>query len=141
MVQRSLRFGHEACGIFVPWAGIEPLPLHWKVSSQPLDHQGSPNTSFSEHPHPSCLENSLDKGPWWLQSMGLQRVTTEWLSTYARLSLNKQRTLWPPTLRGFLWSLKYRAVPFERRRVLGCLSLSSSMCLFIDTYLNYAFGN
>ena len=22
----------------------------------------------------SCLENSIDRGAWWLQSMGLQRV-------------------------------------------------------------------
>ena len=24
--------------------------------------------------HYSCLENSMDRGAWWLQSMGLQRV-------------------------------------------------------------------
>ena len=31
-------FGREACG--------NPHPLHWKTKSQPLDHQGSPSTSF-----------------------------------------------------------------------------------------------
>ena len=29
----------------------------------------------------SCLENSMDRGAWWLQSMGSQRDTTEQLST------------------------------------------------------------
>ena len=24
--------------------------------------------------HYSCLENSMDRGAWWLQSMGSQRV-------------------------------------------------------------------
>ena len=33
-------FGHEACGILVPWPGIEPVqPMHWKAKSQPRDHQ------------------------------------------------------------------------------------------------------
>ena len=41
-------FDHEECGIFVPWPGIENSPLHWKVKSQPLDHQGSPNMSAFE---------------------------------------------------------------------------------------------
>ena len=33
-------FGHEACGILVPWPGIEPVqPMLWKAKSQPQDHQ------------------------------------------------------------------------------------------------------
>ena len=34
----------EVCGILIPWAGIEPSPLHWKVDPSPLDHQGSPSS-------------------------------------------------------------------------------------------------
>ena len=36
-------FGHEACGISAPWAWTEPAPLHGKVKSEPLGHQGSPS--------------------------------------------------------------------------------------------------
>ena len=38
----------EACGILVSWRGIAPHPLHWKVHSQPLDHQGSPLVVISD---------------------------------------------------------------------------------------------
>ena len=31
-----------SCGSLVPPARIEPMSQHWKVDSQPLDHQGSP---------------------------------------------------------------------------------------------------
>ena len=34
-------FGHEACGILGPQSGTEPISPHWKMKSQPLDHQGS----------------------------------------------------------------------------------------------------
>ena len=33
----------QACGIFLD-QGSNPSPLHWQVDSQPLDHQGSPNS-------------------------------------------------------------------------------------------------
>ena len=36
--------GHEACGIFSDQE-LNLCPLHWKVSSQPLNHQGSPKAS------------------------------------------------------------------------------------------------
>ena len=44
-----------ACGIF-PDQGSNPCPLHWQADSQPLRHQGSPNTLlfkfyFSSSPH------------------------------------------------------------------------------------------
>ena len=32
----------SACGIVVPWPGIEPASLHWKADSLSLDHQRSP---------------------------------------------------------------------------------------------------
>lgn len=35
---------HEACGIFSDQE-LNLCPLHWKVSSQPLNHQGSPKAS------------------------------------------------------------------------------------------------
>ena len=34
-----------ACGIF-PDQGSNPCPLHWQADSQPLRHQGSPNTTI-----------------------------------------------------------------------------------------------
>ena len=35
-----------ACGIF-PDQGSTPCPLHWQADSQPLRHQGSPNSFFN----------------------------------------------------------------------------------------------
>ena len=35
-----------ACGIF-PDQGSNPCPLHWQADSQPLRHQGSPETFFA----------------------------------------------------------------------------------------------
>ena len=35
----------EACGI-LPDQGSNPRPLHWQADSQPLRHQGSPDTTF-----------------------------------------------------------------------------------------------
>lgn len=35
-------FGHGAYEVLPPWPGIESTPLHWKVKSYPLDHEGSP---------------------------------------------------------------------------------------------------
>ena len=37
--------GHKACRILPPWPGIKPIPLHWKVTSLPLDYLGT--TTFS----------------------------------------------------------------------------------------------
>ena len=34
--------GLGACGILVPWSGIEPHSLAWKAKSESLDHQGRP---------------------------------------------------------------------------------------------------
>ena len=33
--------------------------------------------------HYSCLRNSMDRGAWGLQSIGLQRVGLKWLSMHA----------------------------------------------------------
>ena len=37
-----------ACGIF-PDQGSNPCPLHWQADSQPLRHQGSPDTYLQVH--------------------------------------------------------------------------------------------
>ena len=37
-----------ACGIF-PDQGSNPFPLHWQGDSQPLRHQGSPESFTSNH--------------------------------------------------------------------------------------------
>ena len=36
----------------------------------------------------SCLENSMDWGDWWLQSMGLQRIRHNWETNTFTFSLN-----------------------------------------------------
>ena len=40
----------------------------------PRDRKGNP-------PQYTCLENPMDRGAWWLQSMGLQK-SQAWLSNY-----------------------------------------------------------
>ena len=48
-----------ACGIF-PDQGSNLCPLHWQADSQPLRHQGSPNTCFKPLLHSSTyLEQTL----------------------------------------------------------------------------------
>ena len=47
--ENSFFFGHLACGILVPQAGIQPAPFVLEAQSQPLDHQGK-----------SLNENSLN---------------------------------------------------------------------------------
>ena len=54
----------------------------------------------------SCLENSMDRGAWWLQTMGLQRVRHYWvankyISSYGWVSViyycetSHPKTQWP----------------------------------------------
>ena len=58
------------------------IPLHWKVESQPLDHQESPWAPSFHHPEKAMAPHSSTlawKIPWTeepgrLQSMGLLRV-------------------------------------------------------------------
>ena len=38
-----------ACGIF-PDQGLNPCPLHWQADSQPLRHQGSPESLLFRRP-------------------------------------------------------------------------------------------
>ena len=54
--------GPEACGILVPQPGIEPTPMHWKVKSQPLNCQGSPQ--------------NLNEVPGW--SLGTLKCEKHW---------------------------------------------------------------
>ena len=79
-------------GIY-PAQGLNPGLPHCRRILYQLGHKGSPDASkiqiilficthsrgfFAEgNGNPlrySCLENSMDKGAWWLQSMWLQRV-------------------------------------------------------------------
>ena len=38
----------------LPRSGTEPVPLHWQVDSEPLDHQGSPSLYLLSRICPSC---------------------------------------------------------------------------------------
>ena len=37
----------------------------------------------------SCLKNSMDRGAWWIQCMGLQRVGHGWVSTHTYICYPK----------------------------------------------------
>ena len=55
----------------IPGLGTSPGGGH----GNPLEH--------------SCLENPMDKGAWWLQSMGLQRVRQDWASKPTQRTLHE----------------------------------------------------
>ena len=61
---RSCGAEAQACGIFLE-QGMNPGPLHWKVGSQPLGHQGSPKLSYSETiwPHALKIQTQVNLSP------------------------------------------------------------------------------
>ena len=64
-------FGCVACGILVPWPGIEPVPLAsaaWSLN--PWDHQGSPQPCLSAEVVESCFWL-----PRWLNNLASSRNT------------------------------------------------------------------
>ena len=44
----------------------------------------------------SCLENSMDRGAWWLQSMGSQRIRHDWVTNIYTHTHILPSTLWLP---------------------------------------------
>ena len=52
-----------ACGILVPWPGINLSPLRWKADSYPLDHQRSPWLVPSGSSS-SCCTCARSGNPW-----------------------------------------------------------------------------
>ena len=54
-----------ARGIF-PDQGLNPCALHWQADSQPLRHQGSPQSdSFKTLLYPSSVHNPQLSSPWY----------------------------------------------------------------------------
>ena len=68
-----------ACGIF-PDQGSNPCPLHWQADSQPLRHQGSP-------------QSNLEKGKWsWRnQTPGLQTILQSYSHQDSMVLAQKQK--------------------------------------------------
>ena len=53
---------------------VKNLPAVWEMQGL-IPRLGRSPGEGSDYPHQySCLENSMDRGAWWLQSMGLQRI-------------------------------------------------------------------
>ena len=73
-----------ACGIF-PDQGSNPCPLHWQADSQPLRHQGSPQSqSFSGH-----LEYRIERKEHvesWKQNHTIDSISVEELMNFFLLS-------------------------------------------------------
>ena len=63
-------FGHEACEILAPRAGIKPIPLYGKAKSQPLDHQGSPDRSPSKGLGKAFIKETVQDGLEFLGAEG-----------------------------------------------------------------------
>ena len=45
----------------------------------------------------SCLENPMDGGAWWLQSMGSLRVGYDWATSLSLFTFMRWRRKWQPT--------------------------------------------
>ena len=45
----------------------------------------------------SCLENPMDRGAWWLQSMGSLRVRHDWATSLSLFTFMHWRRKWQPT--------------------------------------------
>ena len=45
----------------------------------------------------SCLENHMDGGAWWLQSLGLLRVGHDWATSLSLFTFMHWRRKWQPT--------------------------------------------
>ena len=45
----------------------------------------------------SCLENPMDGGAWWLQSMGSLRVGHDWATSLSLFTFMRWRRKWQPT--------------------------------------------
>ena len=115
-------FGGKAYRLLAPQPGIKLNPLHWKVKSSPLDHQGSPSPDSSKvfilRPAPSSL-CAISMVPWERDRAGdklLQRpqsslnklslksrLLTGWLGTpllshsHSPPRQVKGQRSWPPT--------------------------------------------
>ena len=53
---------------------VKSLPAMWEIRVQSLGWEDSPGEGNGNPLQHFCLENSMDRGAWWLQSMGMQRV-------------------------------------------------------------------
>ena len=53
---------------------VKNLPAMQETMVQSLDEEYSLGEGNGNPLQYSCLENSVDRGAWWLQSMGSQRV-------------------------------------------------------------------
>ena len=89
-------FGCEACGILVPWLGIEPAPsaLDGKVLTTGPSDKSSTDARFISWSAPSCWESIVGiKGlPWWL---GWKRICLQCRKPICLYDLDNPRLLWP----------------------------------------------
>ena len=69
-----------ACGILIPWPEIEPVPLHQKAESWPLDQWGSPH---------------------WETSYGAQDSLPPQRNLVPNVSSSQAKKSWPQGLRSF----------------------------------------
>ena len=77
----------------------------------------------------SCLENPLDRGAWWVQSMGSQRVGADWLHMHSVCTPTPQQPLIYFLLQIFLfWT--FCVLGTTQGCPSGLASLAQSFTLF-----------
>ena len=95
----------------------------------------------------SCLENPMDGGAWWLQSVGWLRVRHNWATSLSLFTFMHWRRKWQPTTVflpgesqgwGSWWAGVYGVAQSWTR--LKWLS-SSMLCLFQNTCRIYKWKN
>ena len=75
-------------GIF-PTQGSNPGLPHCRQTLNRLSHQESPTIGEGggNSLQYSCLENFMDRGAWWVQPMGSQRVRHDWATEHLTIIL------------------------------------------------------
>ena len=100
---QSAGYCSVACGILVPWPGIEPVSLHCKVESEPLAHQQSPQaldfiwvrTSIRPYLWPLSLTRDECVLSKWIANAFFQTQILKHSPGNA-LTVQKNSLQWPP---------------------------------------------
>ena len=70
-------------GTVLEWGAIAFSHINYTSIKIWLKKGGSPGEGNGNPLQYSCMENSMERGVWWVQPMGSQRVGHDWLSAHS----------------------------------------------------------
>ena len=73
---------------------VKTLPAVQETCVWSLGREKSPREGKGYPLQYSCLENSMNRGAWWAQSMGLQRVRLDWVTNIQNTKERCSCLLW-----------------------------------------------